>query len=175
MQCPPEFPKVRRACATLTATLALAAVALPSVLLLGQPPATASTSQLPGSPVSLAITGMTPGWATPTATITVRGTVTNDSRQSISGLAVQLDTSSQPIGSLSQLQAELGSSAQLAYSALSGHPQVIASPLPPGDSAAWSISFPARAAGMTDYREDVSSHLLPLGRVPLPGRVRAKL
>lgn len=161
---------MRRACAALTATLALAAVALPSAVLLAVPRAsiastdttasttgtvstadTVSSSQVSGSPVSLIITGLSPRWATPTATVTVTGTVTNDSNQPITDLAVQLDTSSQPVGSLAQLQSDLSGQFPLAGSALSGPPRLLASPLRPGSSASWSISFPAQAAGMTAF------------------------
>jgi Family of unknown function (DUF6049) len=144
---------VRRAFGALTATLGLAVVALPSALL-GQLPAraaTGSTSQSAGSPVSLAITGMTPSWASPTATITVSGTVTDDSKQPMTDLAIQLDTSDQPVSSLAQLQSDLGSPVQLASRALRRRPTGLASPLQPGQSTSWSISFPARDAGMTSF------------------------
>ncbi|HXW46702.1 MAG TPA: DUF6049 family protein [Streptosporangiaceae bacterium] len=154
---------MRRARAALTAALALAAAALPSAALLGllpgSPASAASTDntaraasvQQGGSPVSLAITGMTPQWATPTATIRVQGIITNESKQPISDLAVQLYTSSQPVGSVTQLQSSLSGQAPLADTALTSPPQILASPLQPGSAVSWSISFPARAAGMTAF------------------------
>jgi len=139
---------LRRARAALTALLALAVVVLPGAASWASP---ASSGQQGGSPVSLAITGMTPRWATPTARITVSGTVTNDSKQQITDLAVQLYTSNQPVGSLAQLQSAISGQTPLADSALSGGPQLLASPLRPGGSASWSISFAAQAAGLTAF------------------------
>jgi hypothetical protein len=56
------------------------------------------------SPVSVAITSMSPGYAQPGQTVTVSGTLTNTSSNALSGLSIQLNSSSTPFGYRGQLQ-----------------------------------------------------------------------
>ena len=119
---------MRRACSarvlpTVLALLTLAGLVLPGALLAGQRPATASTAstastvstaktagtdQATGSPVSVSITKMTPQWATPKATITVTGVVTDQSKDPVTALSVQLQASDQAFSSAQVLQTYLG-------------------------------------------------------------------
>ena len=75
----------------MLAASALAGLALPGVLASAlAPPAAASTGQVSDSPVSVAITSMNPPYATAGAKITVRGTLTNAAKTTLTGLTVQL-------------------------------------------------------------------------------------
>jgi Family of unknown function (DUF6049) len=89
--------------------LALAGLASPADA------ATMATAQPAGTPqVSLAITSLTPAYATPGKTVTVTGTLTNDSGAALQDLSVQLDSSSVTIESRNELQEYANGSVQLA-------------------------------------------------------------
>ncbi len=67
--------------------------------------ASAATAQPSGAPtVSLAITSVSPAYARPGRTVTVTGTLTNDSATALQGLSIQLGSSSVPFGSRNELQ-----------------------------------------------------------------------
>jgi hypothetical protein len=68
--------------------------------------ASVAVAQQPGgsSPVSVAITSVSPQYAEPGKTVTVSGTLTNTSSAPMSGLSVQLNSSSVPFGSRSLMQ-----------------------------------------------------------------------
>lgn len=155
----------------IAAALTSGAIGLVAVLT-GALPATAAgtaagagTGRAQGSesPVSVAITGMSPQWATATSTITVTGTVTNVSTASITDLSVQLDAASSPLSSASALETYLGKPYPLGGSPVTGQRQ-ISSALRPGQSAHWAISFRAKAAGLTTF-----------GVYPLTARVNANV
>ena len=147
----------------IAAALTLGAVTLPAALA----PALAATAgparaaaEDPGqrrqgtearrwSPVSVAITGMTPQWATPKTTVTVKGIVTNTSKESITDLSVQLDASNSAFSSASALTDFLGQPYPLG-SAVTKEQQ-IPGELKPGQSAHWALSFRAKAAGLTTF------------------------
>jgi hypothetical protein len=158
---------LRRTCSApgvrgVLALLTLAAVALPGALLAGQVPAAASTvstakpastgrpGQATDSQVSVSITSMSPQWATPKATITVQGVVTNQSKDPITDLSVVLEASNQAFSSSQTLQTYLGSPYETSASQSVGQ-QAIHGTLQPGRSATWSISFRARKAGLTSF------------------------
>jgi hypothetical protein len=152
----------KKACTALAAGLTLAAVlALPAAALAstasaasaastGETATTARSGQASGSPVSVTVTRMSPQWATPKETITVTGTVTNQSKGPSTNLTVQLEASNQPFASAATLESYLGGPYQLPGSQIVGH-RAIRGTLAPGQSATWSISFRARAAGMTVF------------------------
>jgi Family of unknown function (DUF6049) len=158
---------LRRACSarivpTALALLTLGAVALPGALLASQEPAAASTAkaastastaspaEASGSQASVSITKMTPQWATPKATITVTGVVTDQSKEPITDLSVVVAASNQAVSSAQSLQTYLGSPYEPPGSQSVGH-QAIHGTLQPGRSATWSIRFRARAVGMTSF------------------------
>jgi hypothetical protein len=89
-------------CAVMAVTaslLALAGLASPADA------ATAAAAQPTGTPqVSLAITSVSPAYARPGKTVTVTGTLTNDSGAALQGLQVQLGSSSVPFSSRNLLQ-----------------------------------------------------------------------
>jgi hypothetical protein len=110
----------------------------------------AATTEGDGSLVSVAITGMTPQWATPKTTVTVKGTVTNTSKESLTDLFVQLDASNSAVSSASVLTQYLARPYQLAYNPATRQ-QRISGTLKPGQAAHWTLSFKAKAAGLTTF------------------------
>src|SRR5215469_4432413 len=134
----------RRATRALAAMLVAAGLALPAVLLVSQPAAAAVTSQQP-PPVSIVITAMSPRWATPRATITVTGTLHNNSRTAASQLTVQLFGSSTPVASVTALQQGMSPSGSPATAALPGRTWHASGQLAPGASTDWSVKVPASA------------------------------
>jgi hypothetical protein len=140
-----------RAGRAVAASLALAAIGMPAALLASQAPAAAATGKrLTQSQVSLAITGMTPQVAGPGATITVKGTVTNRSRQPISDLSVQLLASSTQVTS-AELQAGSAAQAELASGELQQGIWNSSRSLQPGSTEPWTIRVTAKSIGMTKF------------------------
>jgi hypothetical protein len=157
---------LRRACSAAVTGLLVIAAALPAALLTGPAPAAASpvstvspASQASsaragqsGGPVSVAITGLSPQWASPGKTITVTGTVTNKTRQAISHLTVQLWSGSSPITDPATMLADLTSqTGALGDNQLTRRSHQLAAALPPGAADAWQISVPAAELGMTRF------------------------
>ena len=148
----------RRATSGLAAVLACAVVALPTVLLVSHQSAAAATGQemtsthrVAGPPMSIFITGMTPQWASPRATIKVTGTLHNNSKVPASQPMVQLFASSTPVANVTELQIDEGQSYSPATAPLSGATWRASGRLAPGASTAWSIKVPASAIGMTTF------------------------
>jgi len=144
----------RRATRALAAVLTGAVLALPLVMLARNQPAEAATSQdAPTSqdPVRISITGMTPRWATPGGTITVSGTLSNNSRAPITQPAVQLFGAGTPVGSVTDLQADASQLPNQAIAPLSGATWHASGPLAPGATAGWSIRVRSSTIGMTTF------------------------
>src|SRR5215472_5842371 len=148
----------RRATSGLAAVLACTVVALPTVLLVSHQSAAAATGQemtsthrVAGPPMSIVITGMTPQWASPRATIKVTGTLHNNSKVPASQPMVQLFASSTPVANVTELQIDEGQSYSPATAPLSGATWRASGRLAPGASTAWSIKVPASAIGMTTF------------------------
>ncbi len=144
----------RRVGGALAALLALAVLVVPVALLAGQGPAVAAVTgadRASQSQASITISGMTPGWATPAATITVSGTVRNASGQPGSRLTVQLLGSSTPVSSVAQLELNASEPYSPATTTLPGAVWQSNGQVAPGTTADWSIRVPARALGMTTF------------------------
>jgi hypothetical protein len=93
--------------------------------------------------LTIAITGMSPRWATGDATVTISGTVSNHTGSAISDLAVQAQTG-QYFGTRSQLNSFAdGSTTAGGFLGAIGSPDQLPSSLPSGGTARWSVSFPA--------------------------------
>ncbi len=138
----------RRAVGALAAMLAVAALALPTELLISQAgAAAATTTPLSTSVVAVSITSMTPEWARPGSTITVTGTLRNTSAQQDSHVTVQLFGSAVPVSSVSQLTQD----ASPATTTLPGATWQTAGQLAPGATVNWSIRLPASALRMTTF------------------------
>ncbi|HUB42388.1 MAG TPA: DUF6049 family protein [Streptosporangiaceae bacterium] len=141
-----------RAGRALAASLTLAAIGLPAAVLASQAPAAAAAGKrVAQRHVSVAITDMTPQHAGPGSTITVRGTVTNSSRQPISNLSVQLLASSTPLSTSAELRP--GGAAQ---DDQAGRPVrrgiwKSGNELQPGSTDRWYVQVKASSIGMTRF------------------------
>lgn len=140
------------------AVLAIAATVLPGVLLAGQQAAAASTTAASGalsadqakSPVSIAITELSPRWASPGETITVHGWLTNSSASPVSRPEVQLESSALPIDGIAALQ--LYASGQGPYPAnVPGADWQYKANLAAGSSVPWTIRLRVSDIGMTSF------------------------
>jgi Family of unknown function (DUF6049) len=140
----------RRATSALVATVACALLAVPAVLLVGQRPAAASAEQA-AQPISIAITSMTPTWATSRSKITVSGTLRNNSRTPLSHPIVQLWDSTTPVTSVAELQQDTSQLFSPATLALTGATWQAHGVVKPGETAGWSIHVTASSIGMTTF------------------------
>ena len=141
----------RRATSALAAMLACAALTLPIVILVGQRPAAAATTdhQAAQPAVSVVITSMTP-WATSRSTITVKGTLRNNSKAPLSRPIVELFGSSTPVMSVTELQQDVNQTYGPAGVPL-GVTWQATGMLRTGATADWTIHVPASAIGMTTF------------------------
>jgi hypothetical protein len=105
--------------------------------------------QSPGRAASVVIDSVTPQLARPGGTVTVTGTVTNESGGPLSGLSIQLRSSASPLTYRGELNSYAGGS--LAIDAPVGTPVPIGGSLPSGATAAWRVSLPVNAVGMTQF------------------------
>jgi hypothetical protein len=139
----------------------LAGLVLPGTLAAAlAAPAAASTSQVSGSPVAVAITSMNPPYATAGAKITVRGTLTNASKTTLTGLTVQLRSASIPFTVRDQLQQYAAGTDLISDAAVPGSDEAVSGTLAPGATASWSIVLPASKV-----------HLSAFGVYPLSAQV----
>jgi Family of unknown function (DUF6049) len=129
--------------AIVAATLALASPAQAS------PVHQEQTSGKAGA-VSVAIDSMNPQVAGPGGTVTVAGTVSNGTDQTMAGLEVQLYTSPAPFSTRDQMGAYLGQGQGIAFEVV-GLPFSIAASLRPGATAEWHASFDVNSAGFTGF------------------------
>lgn len=139
----------------------LAGLVLPGMLAAAlAPPAAASGAQVSDSPVSVAITSMDPPYATAAARITVRGTLTNASKTTLTGLEVRLRSASTPFTIRDQLQQYAGGTDLLSDTAVPGADEAVPGTLAPGATAGWRIVLPASRV-----------HLSAFGVYPLSAQV----
>jgi hypothetical protein len=142
-------PRTGRA---LAVWLTLAAIAMPAALLASQDPALAATGRrVAQNQVSVAITDMTPQQAAPGTTITVAGTVTNSSRQSISNLSVELLASRMPVSTSTELRPGSTDPDDPATTPVPGGSWEAGGPLQAGGTARWSVRVKANSIGMTTF------------------------
>ena len=132
--------------AAVTAVLALAAPAQASPVQAASPQA--GTAQ--AGRVSIVIDSMSPQTARPGATVTVTGTVSNETSQAAAGLDVQLMASPARFLTRDQLDqyASQGTGASLQQV---GSQVAIAASLKPGATAKWRASFQVNLAGITEF------------------------
>jgi len=123
------------------AALAVAASVLALAGLAGsRSPASAATAQPGRSPVSLAITSVSPTYARPGQKVTVSGTLTNISHTSLQGLSVQLSSSSVPLLSRIGLQEYADGSVQDA-APIPGASTDLPATLAPRATVSWSVAL----------------------------------
>jgi len=124
--------------AAITATLATAA------------PAQASpVRQARAGTVSVAIDSMNPQYARPGDTVSVTGTVSNDTAQARAGLEIWLYTWPTPFSARDQMDGFLGQTGQTGLEPV-GNPFAIAS-LGPGATVRWHASFNVSDVGITEF------------------------
>jgi Family of unknown function (DUF6049) len=132
-------PLLAGAAAVVACGLALSGPALPFPV-----PAAAAIAarQQPGgsSPVSVAITSVNPQYAEPGKTVRVSGTLTNTSPDAISGLSVQLLSSSSPFDNRSELQ-QYARGTFTDGSPVLGADTLLTASLAPHATVNWSVSL----------------------------------
>jgi Family of unknown function (DUF6049) len=106
-------------------------------------------AQSPGRATSVVIDSVTPQLARPGGTVTVTGTVTNESGGPLSGLSIQLRSSASPLTYRGELNSYADGS--LAIDAPVGTPVPISGSLASGATVSWRVSVPVNAAGMTQF------------------------
>jgi hypothetical protein len=119
-------------------------------------------------PVSLAITSVSPGYASPGKTVRVTGAVTNNSSAVMTGISVKLRSSGTPLRYRDQLQEYV--EGQL-Y-ADSYEPRAVSKPLTlaPGATIRWSAALPVREVGMAAFGVyPLAAEADNADGIPLPG------
>jgi Family of unknown function (DUF6049) len=133
------------AAATAATALALSGLALSASAV------SAATAQAPpgAPPVSLAITSVSPQYATPGKTVTVSGTLTNTSSTPQSGLSVQL-RSGVAFDSRNQLQ-DYADGSYLGDQPVIGAVTTLTGTLAPRATVNWSVALSPSAVPMTEF------------------------
>jgi Family of unknown function (DUF6049) len=132
--------------------IAISAAALVSV---AAPAGAASAAggaarQASAQPVSLAITSVNPAYAQPGKTVTVSGTLTNTSGATMSGLSVQILSSSSRFTSRNQMQ-QYADGNDLVNSPISGAVTNLNRTLAPGATTGWSVTLQPSQLPMTEF------------------------
>jgi hypothetical protein len=167
--------KVRRRALALATAVAIPAALASAVLTLAAPALAAPAGGAGAGRVSLTISSMTPQFAAPGSTVTVRGTVSNGTGQTQGGLEVQLATSSAKFLTRDGMDHFLakGSDGLLQTA---GNPVILPASVKPGGTAEWSASFQVRPQGISAFGvypvmaqlQDGFGDLLASGRTLLP-------
>jgi hypothetical protein len=100
--------------------------------------------------LSVTIDTMTPSYATPGATVTVSGTVTNGTRQTQAGLAVRLVTSASHFVTRDEMDS-YASSGEAPGLAPAGDPFLFSASVAPGRTASWTASFRVSTQGISTF------------------------
>jgi Family of unknown function (DUF6049) len=100
--------------------------------------------------VSVTINSMNPPYATPGATVSLSGTVTNGTRQAKAGLLVQLLTSPAQFLTRDNMDSYLASGTAPGLEQV-GLPFLISASVPPGGTVAWSTSFQVSTPGISAF------------------------
>ena len=99
----------------------------------------------------MVISSVSPGYASPGQTVTVRGTVTNASAVPVRGLLIQLSSADQAFPSRDALQAYAAGGSSVPTAGVPGAAAPIRHPLAPGATASWSIRLPVRRIRITSF------------------------
>ena len=110
----------------------------------------AARAAAPAAQVTIGITSVSPQVARPGQPVTVQGTVSNLTRSPVSGLSVQLQSSSTPLGSRGALSEYAAGNLQV-FLTLAGAPAQLAGTLAPGAVGHWSIRVPVRSLALTSF------------------------
>jgi hypothetical protein len=140
----------------LTGCVAMAAGASALALATVASPASAAgiAAEQPPSgppPVSLAITSVSPQYATPGNVVTVTGTITNDSTHAMPGLSIQLRSSMTPFGNRNDLQEYADGTLPAADAPVPGAVTALRQTLAPRTTATWSAGLPVESVPMSVF------------------------
>jgi hypothetical protein len=139
--------------ATVTLALLVAVIAVAGGALLAIAPAAHASEQARLAPAlssaSVAIDSVSPQVARPGGTVTVSGTVTNESRSPLPGLSIQLRSASTRLGTRDDLTSYANGT--LAADTPVGTPVLVTEALPSGATARWRVSLPVTAVGMGEF------------------------
>ena len=144
-------------------------------VILGSGLALAAPAQASAGHLSVTIDAMSPSYASPGATITVSGTVTNGTRQTQAGLDVRLLTSASHFLTRDGMDAYVsrGVASDLIPA---GNSFFVSGGLAPGATGSWSASFRADTQGITSFGvygvtaqlQDVSGTMISSEQTLLP-------
>ncbi len=139
--------------ATVILALAVAAIVAAGGGLLAMAPAAraAETGRLAAgrSGASVVIDSVSPQVARPDGTVTVSGTVTNESRSTLSGLSIQLRSSASRLITRDDLAGYADGT--LAADTPVGTPLLVTESLPSGATAQWRVSLSVTAIGISEF------------------------
>ena len=137
--------------AAFAVPVAILAAILAGGLALAAAPAQAGTAERASAGhLSVTIDALSPSYASPGATVTVSGTVTNGTRQTQAGLDVRLFTSASHFLTRDGMDAYVsrGVASDLIPA---GDPFVISASVAPGATAKWTASFRASTQGIGSF------------------------
>ena len=97
----------------------------------------------------MVIDSVSPQVARPDGTVTVSGTVTNESQSMLSGLSIQLRSSAARLGSRDDLTSYANGT--LAAGTPVGTPVLVTESLPSGATARWRVSLSVTAIGISEF------------------------
>ena len=100
--------------------------------------------------VTVGITSVSPQVARPGQPVTVQGTVSNPTRAAVSGLSVQLQSSSTPLSSRGALSEYAAGNLPVLFT-VTGPPAQLAGTLAPGEVDHWSIRIPAASLALASF------------------------
>jgi hypothetical protein len=111
------------------------------------------TDQAAAHSVTIAVTSVTPSWAKPSSTITVSGTITNDTGSPIPGIEVDVQTSGyQPFSTRSAMESFADGSTTSSYDLPDSEgPYALPRTLHTNVTMKWSVSFPASDVGYAGF------------------------
>ena len=117
-----------------------------------EPAARTSTSRTTAAAaqVTIGITSVNPQIARPGRPVTVQGTVSNPTRAAVSGLSVQLQSSTTPLSSRAALREYATGNLPL-FLTVTGAPAQLPGTLAPGAVDHWSITIPASSLALTSF------------------------
>ena len=149
---PPARParRVLAACAAIGFAAAIPLAGPASLTATARADVAAARQPAGTPPVSVVISSVSPGYASPAATVTVRGTITNASAAPVSGLSIQLTSSGQAFRSRDGMQVYAAGSGATG-SAVPGATAPVRHALAPQTTVDWSIKVPVRRLRMTSF------------------------
>ena len=156
--------------ATVTVALVVAVIAVAGGCLLATAPsarAGETRRQAALSSASVIINSVSPQVARPGGTVTMTGTVTNESRSALSGVAIQLRSNAAPLSSRDSLASYANGT--LHVDTPVGTPVLVTGSLPSGATAEWRVSLSVTSIGIAAFgvyplaAEAVDAIGLPVG------------